>query len=126
MIKLSKTLKRVAPCPDSDDLLKTGTDMDSSKNVLKSKQISLNTKNTSSSQDYFAMEKNDNFYEYGLSFHLYMNRLLEYPRNEKANHLVTLADLTSSSSSEPQGILVTTFGFEKEFIKYLFDITKVL
>lgn len=63
--------------------------------------------------------------DFGKSFFVYTNRLMEYGKNETASHLVSIADLTSSRASKPLGILITSFGFEQEYINYLFEISKV-
>ena len=123
MYNQKKILKRVSPCPESDSSflkslgisLKNEESKENPKNHLKKKSLF----------DHLKMSKASVSEEFGKSFHMYMNRLIEYPRSESAKHLISLADLTSSRSSEPLSLLVTTFGFEKEFINYLLEFTKV-
>lgn len=57
---------------------------------------------------------------------LKMNRLVVYPRgNHSPEYLVTLRDLVSLEGRLPESLLVTTFGYEKEFIDFLLQDSKV-
>lgn len=56
---------------------------------------------------------------------LFMNRLIDYPRDADQEHLVTLRDLAWIGKKRPSSILTTTFGYELEYIKFLLKRSKV-
>ena len=58
-------------------------------------------------------------------FKIQMNKLLNYPKNLDLNYLTSLKEITTFKKSLPNSILITTFGYEKEFIKFLLDESKV-
>jgi hypothetical protein len=58
-------------------------------------------------------------------FKIQMNKLLNYPKNLNLNYLTSLKEITTFKGSLPDSILITTFGYEKEFIKFLLEESKV-
>ena len=56
---------------------------------------------------------------------LFMNRLIDYPRNVDHGHLITLRELACLKKESPESILSTTFGYEMEYIKFLLKRSKV-
>ena len=65
------------------------------------------------------------FIEYGQGFNVYMNHLVEYPKNPCLNYFVTLRDLTCDRSGPAERALFTTFGYERDFIEGLLKYAKV-
>jgi hypothetical protein len=59
------------------------------------------------------------------NFKFQMNKLMDYPRNLKLDYLTSLKDITSLKGSYPESILITTFGYEREFINFLLENSKV-
>jgi hypothetical protein len=120
--KTKKTTKRVAPFPNEN--------IDETNNQSLKVWVPLTPTNYKSNEAFpsekSTLTRDSISTDFGKSFAVYCNRMMEHSKTEKASHLVSIADLTSSSASDPLGILITTFGFEQEFINYLFDISKVL
>lgn len=63
---------------------------------------------------------------FGSSFKLYMNHLVQYPKNPPVNYLVTFRDFTSDSHGPAEAALFTTFGYEQEFFTKLLKYAKVI
>ena len=62
---------------------------------------------------------------FGDSFKLYMNYLVQYPKNLNLKYLATFRDFTCDRNGPVEAALFASFGFEKEFLSQLLDYAKV-
>ena len=94
--------------------------------LMESKEEDMSVNSITTENSNFAFETSSlSEIRFGDSFKLYMNYLVQYPKNLNLKHLATFRDFTCDRNGPAEAALFASFGFEKEFLTPLLEYAKV-